>query len=133
MYMGNTCTIKIIYDYNADNFDHSDLDFIGGMQLYSEPCEREPVNSVRGSRRQSGKSWGAEWKARARPQLGLVRRRSTPRGERFPTRTSSSTSTRTTRDRFGNHSCASPSTGTTTSSAMWRFIVRPGEGDHDAR
>ena len=25
MYMGNTCTIKIIYDYNADNFDHSDL------------------------------------------------------------------------------------------------------------
>ena len=46
MYMGNTCTIKIIYDYNADNFDHSDLDFIGGMQLYSEPCEREPVNSV---------------------------------------------------------------------------------------
>ena len=46
MYMGNTCTIKIIYDYNADNFDHSDLDFIGGSQLYSEPCEREPVNSV---------------------------------------------------------------------------------------
>ncbi len=36
MYMGNTCTIKIIYDYNADNFDHSDLDFIGGSQLYSE-------------------------------------------------------------------------------------------------
>ena len=46
MYMGNTCTIKIIYDYNGDNFDHSDLDFIGGSQLYSEPCEREPVNSV---------------------------------------------------------------------------------------
>ena len=46
MYMGNTCTIKIIYDYNADTFDHSDLDFIGGSQLYSEPCEREPVNSV---------------------------------------------------------------------------------------
>ena len=46
MYMGNTCTIKIIYDYNADAFDHKDLDFIGGSQLYSEPCEREPVNSV---------------------------------------------------------------------------------------
>ena len=43
---GQHGTIKIIYDYNADNFDHSDLDFIGGSQLYSEPCEREPVNSV---------------------------------------------------------------------------------------
>ena len=29
-YMGNTATIKFIYDFNADNFDHSDLDFIGG-------------------------------------------------------------------------------------------------------
>ena len=62
MYMGNTCTIKIIYDYNADNFDHSDLDFIGGMQLFSEPCEREPVNSVSDLKTASGKTWGAEWK-----------------------------------------------------------------------
>jgi gluconate 2-dehydrogenase alpha chain len=66
MYMGNTCTINIIYDYNGDNFDHSDLDFIGGMQLYSEPCEREPFNSVKGLTTKDGKSWGAEWKA----QLG---------------------------------------------------------------
>jgi gluconate 2-dehydrogenase alpha chain len=62
MYMGNTCTIKIIYDYNADNFDHSDLDFIGGSQLYSEPCEREPVNSVDGLKDTKGRAWGAEWK-----------------------------------------------------------------------
>ena len=62
MYMGNTCTINIVYDYNGDNFDHSDLDFIGGMQLYSEPCEREPVNSVKGLTTADGKSWGAEWK-----------------------------------------------------------------------
>ena len=62
MYMGNTCTIKIIYDYNADNFDHSDLDFIGGSQLYSEPCEREPVNSVNGLKDKKGRAWGADWK-----------------------------------------------------------------------
>jgi len=62
MYMGNTCTIKIIYDFNGDTFDHKDLDFIGGSQLYSEPCEREPVNSVVGLTTASGKSWGREWK-----------------------------------------------------------------------
>jgi gluconate 2-dehydrogenase alpha chain len=62
MYMGNTCTIKIVYDFNADNFDHSDLDFMGGMQLYSEPCEREPFNSVKGLTTKDGKSWGADWK-----------------------------------------------------------------------
>ena len=62
MYMGNTCTIKIIYDTNGDTFDHSDLDFIGGSQLYSEPCEREPFNSVKGLTTKDGKSWGADWK-----------------------------------------------------------------------
>jgi gluconate 2-dehydrogenase alpha chain len=62
MYMGNTCTIKIIYDYNADTFDHSDLPFIGGSQLYSEPCEREPVNSVGDMKDKKGRSWGAAWK-----------------------------------------------------------------------
>ena len=62
MYMGNTCTINILYDFNADLFDHSDLDFIGGMQLFSEPCEREPVNSVLGYTTASGKTWGAAWK-----------------------------------------------------------------------
>lgn len=62
MYMGNTCTIKIVYDYNGDVFDHSDLDFIGGMQLFSEPCEREPFNSVTDYKTAGGKSWGAAWK-----------------------------------------------------------------------
>lgn len=62
MYMGNTCTISIVYDTNADTFDHSDLDFIGGMQLFSEPCEREPVNSVTSLTTRSGASWGAAWK-----------------------------------------------------------------------
>ncbi|HEU5010253.1 MAG TPA: GMC family oxidoreductase [Gaiellaceae bacterium] len=66
MYMGNTCTIKIVYDYNADVFDHSDLDFIGGMQLYSEPCEREPFNSVTPLKTADGKTWGAGWKEELR-------------------------------------------------------------------
>jgi gluconate 2-dehydrogenase alpha chain len=62
MYMGNTCTMNIVYDFNADVFDHSDLDFIGGMQLFSEPGEREPVNSVTDLKTKSGKTWGADWK-----------------------------------------------------------------------
>ncbi|MCC6829755.1 MAG: GMC family oxidoreductase [Thermoleophilia bacterium] len=66
MFMGNTCTIKVIYDYNGDNFDHSDLDFIGGSQLYSEPCEREPFNSVDGLTTRDGKAWGAAWKEELR-------------------------------------------------------------------
>jgi gluconate 2-dehydrogenase alpha chain len=61
-YMGNTATIKIIYDYNADNFDHSDLDFIGGSQLYSEGCERAPVTSVGKMKDAQGRSWGQGWK-----------------------------------------------------------------------
>jgi gluconate 2-dehydrogenase alpha chain len=66
MYMGNTCTIKIVYDYNADVFDHKDLDFIGGSQLYSEPCEREPFNSVKDLTTADGKNWGAAWKKELR-------------------------------------------------------------------
>ncbi len=62
MYMGNTCTIKILYDYNGDVFDHRNLDFIGGMQLFSEPCEREPVNSVTGLMTKTGATYGADWK-----------------------------------------------------------------------
>jgi hypothetical protein len=31
--MGNSCLIDLVYDFNADNFDHSDLDFIGGALI----------------------------------------------------------------------------------------------------
>jgi len=62
MYMGNTCTITIVYDYNGDVFDHKDVDFLGGMQLFSEPCEREPLNSVKDLTTAKGDSWGADWK-----------------------------------------------------------------------
>ena len=61
-YMANTATMKILYDFNADNFDHSDLDFIGGSQLFSEGCERAPVTSVGKMKDPTGKTWGQSWK-----------------------------------------------------------------------
>ena len=96
MYMGNTCTINIVYDYNGDNFDHSDLDFIGGMQLFSEPCEREPFNSVKGLT-EGRQIVGRRVEGRSSAATGTATRGSSPRASRSRTRTSSSTSTRTTR------------------------------------
>jgi gluconate 2-dehydrogenase alpha chain len=61
-YMANTATMKILYDFNADNFDHSNLDFIGGSQLLSEGCERAPVTSVGKMKDPDGKTWGQGWK-----------------------------------------------------------------------
>ncbi|RQW64731.1 GMC family oxidoreductase [Vibrio viridaestus] len=50
-----------IDDYNADNFDHSDLDFIGGAGIMAFNTNGRPIqnaNTVRpGTRR-----WGSEWK-----------------------------------------------------------------------
>jgi gluconate 2-dehydrogenase alpha chain len=45
-YMGNTCTMSFVYEYNGDNFDHGPLDFIGGAAIYSQPGEREPISSA---------------------------------------------------------------------------------------
>ncbi|GAA4431311.1 GMC family oxidoreductase [Georgenia halophila] len=62
-YMGNTSTIDIIYEYNGDNFDHSDLGFVGGSQIFSQPCEREPVTSMDGLVEPFvDRQWGADWK-----------------------------------------------------------------------
>jgi gluconate 2-dehydrogenase alpha chain len=63
-YMGNTSTMNFIYDFNADNFDHSGLDFIGGAAIYSQPGEREPVTSVDTIAEDLiDATWGQEWKA----------------------------------------------------------------------
>lgn len=62
LYMGNTSIMKFIYDFYGDNFDHSDLDFVGGAGIYSEPGEREPLGSVGDYATVSGKRWGADWK-----------------------------------------------------------------------
>ncbi len=45
-YMGNSCLQDLIQDFNDDNFDHSDLDFIGGAGIGCGGGEREPVSSV---------------------------------------------------------------------------------------
>lgn len=62
-YMGNTSTINIIYDFYGDVFDHSDLDFVGGSQIFSQPCEREPVTSIPDHVEPFvGRQWGSRWK-----------------------------------------------------------------------
>jgi gluconate 2-dehydrogenase alpha chain len=45
-FMGNSCLIDLVHDFNADNFDHSDLDFIGGASIEGGTGEREPLTSV---------------------------------------------------------------------------------------
>lgn len=45
-YMGNSCLQNVIHDFNADNFDHRDLDFIGGASITCGGGEREPLDSA---------------------------------------------------------------------------------------
>jgi gluconate 2-dehydrogenase alpha chain len=76
LYMGNTSTISAIYDFYGMEFDHSNLDFIGGAGIYSTIGEREPVTSAGGlpigsdedsefvtdSGGEKPRNWGREWK-----------------------------------------------------------------------
>jgi gluconate 2-dehydrogenase alpha chain len=48
LYMGNSCLQDVIHDFNADNFDHTGLDFIGGASITCGGGEREPLTSVLG-------------------------------------------------------------------------------------
>lgn len=61
-FMGNGCVSALIHDFEADNFDHSDLDFIGGGSISSGGGQRNPVASVGGVPTGSGKNWGQDWK-----------------------------------------------------------------------
>lgn len=45
-YMGNSCLQDVVDDFNSDNFDHADLDFIGGAQIACGGGERVPVTSA---------------------------------------------------------------------------------------
>jgi gluconate 2-dehydrogenase alpha chain len=86
LFTGNGCTQQLIYDFNADNFDHSDLDFIGGASIYAGSGQRDPLTSTTdfptfeegsdsskkshapattaevGSLAGSGTQWGQAWK-----------------------------------------------------------------------
>jgi gluconate 2-dehydrogenase alpha chain len=48
LFMGNSCLQDVIHDLNADNFDHTDLDFVGGASITCGGGEREPVTSTVG-------------------------------------------------------------------------------------
>lgn len=48
LYMGNAVIKGAMHDFNADNFDHSDLDFIGGASITVGDGAREPITSTLG-------------------------------------------------------------------------------------
>jgi DNA-binding MarR family transcriptional regulator len=131
MYMGNTCTIKIVYDYNADNFDHSDLDFIGGSQLYSEPCEREPVNSVDGLKDSQGRAWGAEWKEQIRKNWDSYAQIVTE-GESLPYLDQFVDLDPNYRDKWGDPLLRITFDWHDNQRAMWRFIAKKALGIMEA-
>jgi gluconate 2-dehydrogenase alpha chain len=58
MYMGNVSTCNILYDFNADDFDHSDVDFIGGSQIYAALGEREPISTFQSFPAGTSLGWG---------------------------------------------------------------------------
>lgn len=76
LYMGNTSTMTAIYDFYGMEFDHGNLDFIGGGGIYSTLGEREPLTSVgglplgadedsefvAGGSGEKPRNWGMEWK-----------------------------------------------------------------------
>jgi gluconate 2-dehydrogenase alpha chain len=62
-FMGNACVQASIQDFNADNFDHTDLDFIGGASITCGSGEREPLSSVGGlPLDDEAPRWGRDWK-----------------------------------------------------------------------
>jgi gluconate 2-dehydrogenase alpha chain len=48
LFMGNSIIQNALHDYNADNFDHSGLDFIGGASITCGGGERDPLTSTLG-------------------------------------------------------------------------------------
>ncbi|MCG8415486.1 MAG: GMC family oxidoreductase, partial [Pseudomonadales bacterium] len=51
-----------IDEWADDNFDHSDLDFIGGANLWVH-TDRKPISAAKMSTFGEAASWGSEWKA----------------------------------------------------------------------
>lgn len=45
-FMGNTSNSVAIYEYQSDNFDHSDLDFIGGAFIHSLAGDSNPITTL---------------------------------------------------------------------------------------
>ena len=100
-YMGNGVIQSLIYEFNADNFDHSDVGFIGGASIYAGSGQRQPLTSAIGmppltagtpaaskkksssgpdpattgevaSLEGSGEEWGKDWKENLRKNWDSV-------------------------------------------------------------
>ncbi len=61
-FMANSVVSAQMHDFEADNFDHSDLDFVGGGSIGSCGGERNPIASVGSVPTASGKTWGQDWR-----------------------------------------------------------------------
>ena len=71
LYMGNGTTMMAMHDLVGANLDHSDLDFIGGAQVWSSSGERDPETTVGGFPIEGtgdGRKWGQTWKDALRDQ-----------------------------------------------------------------
>jgi len=99
-FMGNGGIQALIHDFNADNFDHSDLDFIGGASIGSGSGERNPISSVGSVSGANGERWGKEWKDSLRTNWDSLAGIGT-QGESLPYEDQYLDLDPTYRDRFG--------------------------------
>jgi len=63
-YMGAGALSQVLDDFNADNFDHSGLGFLGGGSIASGTSGARPIQSL--PTPATVPSWGPEWKAAIR-------------------------------------------------------------------
>ncbi len=66
LWMGNTSTQNVIFDFNGDNFDHSNVDFVGGAMIFATLGERDPLTSAQDYPYGNGKTWGTDFKTALR-------------------------------------------------------------------
>lgn len=60
-FIGGGALAVQIDDFNGDNFDHSNLDFIGGAGIMGYSTNGRPIQNANGVR-PGTKRWGSEWK-----------------------------------------------------------------------
>ncbi len=60
-YMGSGANAVTIDDFNADNYDHHNLGFIGGGSIYCQNTGARPIKQV--ALPDGTPKWGAQWKA----------------------------------------------------------------------
>lgn len=60
-FIGGGALAVQIDDFNGDNFDHSNLDFIGGAGIMGFSTNGRPIQNMNGLR-PGAKRWGSEWK-----------------------------------------------------------------------